>query len=90
MITVYSKNNCSQCEMAKTLLKAESIEYKEIRIKYQGDVEVPGYEYIAREDFMEKFPHIRAMPYITEDSVEIGSFIELRKKVMAQKNYQTK
>ena len=54
MIIVYSKPNCPQCDKVKHELKSTNSEYKEI---------VVGKD-ITREEFLEKFPHVRTMPHV--------------------------
>lgn len=56
-ITVYSKENCPACVALKERLKREGETYDEI---------VVGVD-ITREDFLQKFPHVRMMPHVTYD-----------------------
>jgi glutaredoxin-like protein NrdH len=37
MITIYSKNNCSYCMMAKALLKNNDIEFEEVNVEQDQD-----------------------------------------------------
>lgn len=32
MLTIYSKNNCPQCDQAKMILSTNGVEFKEIRV----------------------------------------------------------
>ena len=34
MITMYTKNNCPQCKIAKTKLKAKGVEYTEVFVDH--------------------------------------------------------
>jgi len=54
-ITVYSKENCPACVALKERLKRNEEEYEEI---------VVGVD-MTREDFLQKFPHVRTMPHVT-------------------------
>ena len=53
MITVYTKDNCPACVSLKTTLNQEGKPFKEINIGRD----------ITREDFMNKFPYVRTVPF---------------------------
>lgn len=78
MITIYSKDNCTQCEQAKTLLKNNNIEYSEIKISY-GGAENFNTQYISRDDFVAQYPNVRAMPFLVfSNGDELGGLQNLR------------
>ncbi len=57
MKTVYTKDNCPACvDLKASLVKAEEA-FKEIKIGRD----------IPREEFMEKYPTIRTVPYMLDD-----------------------
>lgn len=65
MYTVYSKDNCPSCVKAKNLLNSKEKQYTEIKIvSVVSDVT----KEISREDFLEKFPGIRVVPYIIDSN----------------------
>jgi len=53
MITIYTKNNCPACVTLKATLKQEGKPFKEINICKD----------ITREEFMNKFPTVRTVPF---------------------------
>lgn len=57
MITLYSKENCPACVLMKGKLIRENKPYKEIMIGKD----------ITREEFMEKFPTVRTVPYMVDN-----------------------
>lgn len=60
MFTVYSKENCPACVNAKNYLKKLNKEFKVIMV---NDFAMDDTE-ITREDFADKFPGVRSVPYI--------------------------
>lgn len=68
-ITIYSKNLCGYCTMAKTWLNNKGIQYEEISIE----------EPDAREKFMREYPQLRQMPQIFIDGENIGGYQQLVK-----------
>ena len=68
MITIYGKDNCGYCNMAKTLCESKGVEYTYLSL---------GEDYNA-DEFGEKFPSARTFPQITVDELAIGGFNELR------------
>lgn len=62
MYTVYSKDNCPACVKVKSLLKSKNIDFKEIKIVTNN----PLTNQIAREDFMQKFPDVKMVPFIID------------------------
>lgn len=57
VITLYSKENCPACVLMKGKLIREKTPYKEIMIGRD----------ITREEFMEKFPTVRTVPYVVDN-----------------------
>jgi glutaredoxin len=55
MIIVYSQPTCSWCNKAKQLLDDKKIEYIELTL---------GQE-ISKEEFFDKFPGVRSLPFMT-------------------------
>ena len=68
--TVWSKDQCPYCVMAKDLLRAQGMEYEERNIS-QGTW--------TREQLMEAVPHARTLPQIFIDDQLIGSYDQLKK-----------
>ena len=64
---IYSKDNCSFCDRAKTLLKQKNIDYSEFKIGVN----------LTREQFFERFPNARTVPQIVIDDVDIGGYDQL-------------
>lgn len=57
MITVYSKDNCPGCETLKSRLKAEGKPFTEVKLGRD----------ISVQDFIEKFPGVKSVPYMVDD-----------------------
>lgn len=67
-VVIWSKPACQYCDMAKSLLKANSIEFEEKKI---GE----GY---TRDDLLAVVPTARTVPQIFVDDKLIGGFQELK------------
>ena len=67
MYTVYTKDNCSYCEMAKALLQQNGLPFQAIKLG----------EGISRDELLVKIPTARTMPQILKDDVLIGGYTEL-------------
>lgn len=68
-IVVYSKSACPQCDQAKMLLKARSIDFKEIKIDDETE----------RRAFFEKCgPSVRQMPQIFINDQRVGGLAGLQ------------
>lgn len=67
-VTIWSKQSCSYCDMAKSLLKSKGIEFQENKI---GE----GY---TRDDLLAAVPNARTVPQIFVDDKLIGGFQELK------------
>tara|TARA_Y100000389_G_C17199404_1_gene382862 strand:+ start:351 stop:584 length:234 start_codon:yes stop_codon:yes gene_type:complete len=68
MITIYGKDACGFCTMAKNLCESKGVGYTYLNL---------GEDYEA-DEFTEKFPTARTFPQITVDDAPIGGFNELR------------
>jgi glutaredoxin len=66
---VWSKDACTFCDQAKSLLKLKGIEFEEKKIGH-------GF---TREDLLEAVPTARTVPQIFLDDELIGGFTELRR-----------
>lgn len=73
MFTVYTKDNCSYCEMAKNLLEQKGLPFEAIKLG----------EGISRDELLAKIPTARTMPQIMLDGVVIGGYTELRQQLAA-------
>jgi glutaredoxin 3 len=70
-IEIYSKNNCSFCEQAKTLLRNNGKSF----IEYKLD------EDFTREILLSKFPEAKTFPVIVIDGFNIGGFHQLQQQI---------
>lgn len=68
-ITVYSKSACPQCESAKSLLKARSLPYEEIKI----DDEAERLAFYAKCG-----PAVRQMPQVFINDQRVGGLTGLQ------------
>lgn len=66
---VWSKDSCSYCEQAKSLLKLKNIDIEERNLS-SGDW--------SKEQLLEAAPQARTVPQIVIDDILIGGFTELR------------
>lgn len=57
MITIYTKENCPGCVQLKAKMKQEGKEYREVLLGRDMSV----------GEFLEKYPGIRAVPYVVEE-----------------------
>ncbi len=69
MIEIYTKHSCPYCMQAKMLLNGLGIPFTESRIG----------NHITRDEFIEKFPDARTVPYILVDGKPIGGYEQLKK-----------
>jgi glutaredoxin len=65
---VWSRDMCTYCEQAKSLLKMKGIEFEEKKVGH-------GY---TKEDLLEAVPTARTVPQILIDDQLIGGFPELK------------
>ena len=68
--TVWSKDQCGYCVMAKNLLRNQGIEYEERNISTGP---------WTREQLLEAVPHARTLPQIILDGNLIGGYDQLKK-----------
>ena len=79
MFTMYSKPNCSQCVQAKALLTNLKLDYQEIKIVETIPPDAENTKYILRDNFIEKYPQQKSLPYILNaGGTAIGGFAELK------------
>jgi glutaredoxin 3 len=76
--TIYTKDNCTFCVQAKTLMKIRGIEWEELNMQ-----KIPS----MRTELMEKCEKInvlpRTVPQIWLDDTYVGGFQELKNKLDA-------
>ena len=70
-IEIYSKNNCTFCEQAKSLLKMKGKNF----IEYKLD------EDFTREILLSKFPEAKTFPVLVIDGFNIGGFQQLQQQI---------
>lgn len=71
---VWSKENCSFCVKAKTLLENKGIEYEERKLG-------SGW---TKEQLLENVPTARSVPQIFLDEEYIGGYVELVNRLTTQ------
>jgi glutaredoxin 1 len=77
MITIYGKENCSYCFMAKKLCENKGIDYQYKHL----DVD------FTREDLLNLTEgKARTFPQIFDDERLVGGFTEFQKEVMSHKS----
>ena len=64
MIEIYTKPSCPSCLNTKMFLQSKGLEYTEIKIGKD----------ISREEFLEKFPEARTVPWVLVDGNLIGGY----------------
>ena len=64
MIEIYTKPSCPSCINAKMFLQGRGLKYTEIKIGKD----------ISREEFLEKFPEARTVPWVLVDGNLIGGY----------------
>ncbi len=69
--TVWSKNNCSFCQQAKSLLLIKGLDF---------EVKMLDQDY-SMEDFVKKFPTTRTFPAIEFNEEYIGGFQQLKESL---------
>lgn len=74
MLTVYSKESCSQCDATKRLLTVRKVEF-EVKML---DVD------FTREDLEQLAPTQKSFPIVFNGEALIGGFMELRKWIAAK------
>lgn len=71
MVSIYGKDNCAYCNMAKQLCEQKGIEFEYLSL---------GDDY-SQEEFFSIFPTARTFPQIIMNEEAIGGFTELREKL---------
>jgi len=69
-ITIYSKEQCPYCDMAKNWFKSKNMTYTEHKIGTNG---------FTKENLLEAVPTARTVPQIIIDGKLIGGWDDLRK-----------
>ena len=64
---LYTKDNCSYCIKAKSLLTLEQLSYEEVTIGKD----------ITREEFISMYPNQKSVPLIFVNGEKIGGYNEL-------------
>lgn len=67
-LTLYSKNNCPNCEAAKQLLRSKGLDYTEISLE-DGS---------RRANFMAAYPDAKQMPQIFIGDQRVGGLAGLQ------------
>lgn len=67
MIKLITREECSYCDQAKTLLKQHNLEYSELQIGKD----------IEREMVLERYPGYKVLPIVVVDNKPIGGYNEL-------------
>ncbi|WP_407305396.1 glutaredoxin domain-containing protein [Acinetobacter sp.] len=68
MYTLYTKENCPNCDKAKQLLAAKGLPFQALQL---------GKDY-SREDLVAMIPSARTVPQILKDGQVIGGYTELK------------
>lgn len=68
MFTIYSKDNCQQCDAAKLLCQMKGVEF---------DVKKLGTDF-SREDILTLAPNTRSFPVVFKDNVLVGGLHQLQ------------
>jgi len=72
MITIYTRDGCSFCDKAKTLMNENNIQYSEMSIGKN----------IQREEVIQKFPEVKLLPIVVGvDGTLLGGYEDLVKHV---------
>lgn len=74
MYIVYTKNNCSFCQMAKQLLTDEVADYRNVEEDSLYMIELRTL-----------YPAVRSMPQIFKNGRHIGGYTELVKELQSDK-----
>ena len=73
-VIIWSKDHCTFCDQAKSLLSSKNINFEERKIGY-------GW---TKEQLLETVPTARTVPQILIDGQLVGGFVELRKFLTEQ------
>jgi glutaredoxin 3 len=75
-ITMYTKDNCPNCESAKRLLESKSLKYADV------DIEVGD----RLKNFLAEFPDAKQMPQIFINDQRVGGLTGLHAALSALEN----
>lgn len=78
MIEVYSKNGCSYCTAAMTLLKQKNIQFLEKKLDIN----------FTKEQLLEMYPTAKTFPVIVVDGYNIGGYSNLVEHLKSQETNQ--
>ncbi|MDG2061472.1 MAG: glutaredoxin domain-containing protein [SAR86 cluster bacterium] len=67
MIEIWSKPQCVFCDKAVNLCKIKDLEFKKYMLN----------EDFTMEDLLDKFPHAKTFPQITQHGNYVGGYTEL-------------
>lgn len=70
-VILYTKDNCSYCMNAKSLLVNKNISFKELKLG----------EDFTRESLLEMFPEAKTFPVIVVDGFNIGGYADLKEQI---------
>lgn len=70
-ILIFSKDTCQWCDQAKNLMNLRGIEFEEVVIGKD----------IMVEQFIQKYPGVKSVPYIIIDNEPIGGYKELCERI---------
>ena len=73
MFTLYTKDNCTYCDQAKSLLQQKGLPFQTLKLGAD----------ITREELLAKIPTARTMPQILKDGQVIGGYTELKRMLAA-------
>ena len=79
-VTIYSKPNCTQCTMAKNIMKSKGIQFTEVEFDV-GQPQVPGKVYESVDAFKAEHPNVTSVPQFIVDGQHIGGFKEFRELI---------
>ena len=70
---VYTKQHCPNCDIVKAIFEANGVEFSSVLIGQ--DMEM--------DSFKEKFPSVRAVPFITTNTGDVVGGIQDVRKIFA-------
>ena len=68
MFTIYSKDNCQQCDAAKLICSMKGVEFE---VKKLGTD-------LGREDILALAPNTRSFPVVFKDNILVGGLHQLQ------------
>lgn len=68
IVEVYTKNDCTYCQQAKSLLQEKGVAYVEHKL----------YVDFTRETLLDKYPTAKSFPVVVVDGYYIGGYSQLR------------